>query len=258
MDACTTAIVLAGGLGTRLRSLVREVPKPMAPVKGRPFLEHLLDYWIGQGVREFVLSVGYREDIIREHFRDRYRDAVIEYAIERRPLGTGGGLLLALRAKERPDPLLVLNGDTLFDVSLPALRAEHERSGAGVTLALHETSGGGRYSAVDVAADGRVAALCSRNSRTPARYVNGGVYVLGPRVFDGVETPPEATVSLEDELLPALIEQGIRVQGYPSEGSFIDIGLPDDYLRLESWIGQRSFGKAAGASRETGMIGGKR
>ena len=256
MEPCTTAIILAGGFGTRLKPVVSDVPKPMAPVKDRPFLEYLLDFWIDQGVREFVLSVGYRKEIIRGHFGNRYRNTVIEYSIENRPLGTGGGLLLALRAKVRSDPVLVLNGDTLFDVCLPALLAEHDRSGAGMTLALHETSGGGRYSVVDPAPDGRITALYSRDSGAPSHYVNGGVYVLDPGIFDGVGTPSEESVSLEDHLLPDLIERGVRVQGYPSKGHFIDIGLPDDYLRLESWLGQRGFSRRAGASPQTDTIGG--
>ena len=107
-----TAIILAGGLGARLNNTVPNLPKPMAPINNRPFLEHQMDYWIGQGINRFILSVGYLKDLIIDHFGDKYKKASIEYAIEHKPLGTGGGLLLA--AKNITEPFLVLNGDTFF------------------------------------------------------------------------------------------------------------------------------------------------
>ena len=116
------AVVLAGGLGTRLRAAVSDVPKPMAPVGGRPFLERLLDYWIGQGVRRAVLAVGYMYDTIRRHFGDEYRGCAIAYSIENHPLGTGGALIQALPLVQDPT-FLVLNGDTYFAVPLDALAA---------------------------------------------------------------------------------------------------------------------------------------
>src|SRR5205085_7892557 len=103
-------VVLAGGLGTRLRSAVPDVPKPMAPIAGRPFLEYQLDYWIGKGIDRFVLSVGYRHELIIDHFKARYRGAHIAYAIESSPLGTGGGLLRAVNEARLDSPFLVLNG----------------------------------------------------------------------------------------------------------------------------------------------------
>lgn len=255
MGAYTTAIVLAGGLGARLRPVVSDVPKPMAPVKGRPFLEYLLEYWMSQGVQKFVLSVGYKREVIRDHFGSRFKDAVIEYVIENRPLGTGGGLLLALKARGGSDPLLVLNGDTMFEVGLAALRAEHDRSCAGMTLALHETADDGRFSAVDMTDDGRITALHGRKAGAASHYVNGGVYVLVPGIFSNLPMPSDRTISLEDDLLPALIEQGTRVQGYPSKGRFIDIGLPADYLRLESWLAERPLNAPSKTPSESNTIG---
>ena len=113
-----SAIILAGGLGTRLRGVVQDLPKAMAPIKDRPFLEYQLDYWIGQGIRHFILSVGYRREVIMKHFGDKYRDVSIEYAVEETPMGTGGGLLLAVEKMKKRAPFLLLNGDTFFEVSL--------------------------------------------------------------------------------------------------------------------------------------------
>ena len=109
-----SAIILAGGLGTRLRNTVPDLPKPMAPINGRPFLEYLLDYWITQGVENFVISVGYRHQQIVSHFGNRYKKANLQYAIEDTPLGTGGGLCLAITKLPVLEPFLLLNGENNF------------------------------------------------------------------------------------------------------------------------------------------------
>ena len=114
----TTAIILAGGLGTRLRSTVPDLPKPMAPIAGRPFLAHQMDHWIGQGVSRFVLSVGYRHEAISSHFGRRFHGAAIDYVVETSPLGTGGAVKLATAGLPRDEYTLLLNGDTYFDVPL--------------------------------------------------------------------------------------------------------------------------------------------
>lgn len=132
-----TAVVLAGGLGTRLRSVVSDLPKPMAPIAGRPFLEYLFDYWIDQGIERFVLSVGYRHEAIVEHFGDGYRGATLHYAREPRPLGTGGGLLMALEhLTEADENFLLLNGDTWFTLDLATLQQYAEQHHADCCLAL--------------------------------------------------------------------------------------------------------------------------
>src|SRR2546425_12065025 len=115
------AIVLAGGLGTRLRSVVADVPKPMAPIGGRPFLEYLFDHWIGQGIRRFTLSVGYRHETITGHFGNAYRGVALRYVVEEAPLGTGGALLRTLGAFPGEAPVLLLNGDTYFPVDVERL-----------------------------------------------------------------------------------------------------------------------------------------
>src|SRR3989344_9594340 len=112
------AIILAGGLGTRLQSVVKDLPKPMADVNGRPFLAYLMDYWIKQGVKRFILSVGYKSEIIRDYFGDEYNGVSVAYSIEKKPLGTGGGLLLALKQLNSRGDFFGFNGGTFFKKKL--------------------------------------------------------------------------------------------------------------------------------------------
>lgn len=230
----TAAVILAGGLGTRLRAAVPDLPKPMAPINGRPFLEHQLDYWIGQGIERFILSVGYRHAAISGHFGARYRGVAIDYAVEETPLGTGGGLLLAAARLDGGAPALVLNGDTYFAVSLAALQEFHAQRQSDWTFALFRAQEAGRYMGMEVAADGRIQALRS-GSGTPGRLANGGVYLVDPqRLTRGPWTPGEK-LSLEDDILPRLFTQA-RYFGLECAGDFIDIGVPQDYQRAAQML----------------------
>lgn len=245
----TRAIVLAGGLGTRLRAAVPGLPKPMAPVGGRPFLAHLLERWIDQGVREFVLSVGYRHEAIVDAFGDRHRGVRLRYVIERTPLGTGGALLAAARALPHDEPFLLLNGDTWFDVPLAPLRDFAAERDADCCFTLFRADEPGRYMGIALAADGRIEALRADDT-VRGRPANGGVYVLHPRVLDthrpgphrpgprgsggdGAGAPPRP-LSLEDDLFPAWLAAGRRLYGLRCPGAFIDIGVPADYHRAAS------------------------
>lgn len=224
----TTAVILAGGLGTRLRGVVSDVPKPMAPVRGRPFLEHQMDFWVGQGIERFVLAVSYRHDIITGHFGARYRNAEVTYAVEETPLGTGGGLLLAARGLS--ETFLVLNGDTFFDVDLGVLTDFHQTRASSWTFALFRSTETGRYMGMEVDARGRVTGLRS-GSATPGRPVNGGVYLAEPAALAAAGYRPGQRASLEDELFPGMMAGGCMLYGRVFDSPFIDIGIPDDYLR---------------------------
>jgi len=226
----TTAIILAGGLGTRLRGTVPDLPKPMAPINGRPFLEYQLDYWIGQGVKRFVLSVGYRHEAVTAHFGAIYRGIPLDYAIERSPLGTGGGLLLAAERLSGKAAFILLNGDTYFEVDLAALRGFHESKKADWTFALFRAAEVGRYMGIGIATDGRITALKS-GAGTPGRLANGGVYFVNPEALRIGGWKAGDKVSLEDDILPAAFESGSRFYGLECNGTFIDIGVPEDYAR---------------------------
>lgn len=231
----TSAIILAGGLGTRLRSAVPDLPKPMAPIGGRPFLEHQLDYWIAQGVSRFVLSVGYRREIIVNHFGDGYRGAELVYAIEEEPLGTGGALLLAAKKLDADESFLVLNGDTYFAVNLQALVAFACQHDADWCFSLFHPGEEGRYMGMDVSPQGRITSLKSGNGR-PGRPANGGVYWLHSRALLNCGFTAGKKLSLEDEIAPAAVAAGQRVFGCEFPGTFIDIGVPADYQRAATLL----------------------
>jgi D-glycero-alpha-D-manno-heptose 1-phosphate guanylyltransferase len=231
-----SAIILAGGLGTRLRSAVPDLPKPMAPIAGRPFLSYQLDYWIAQGVDRFVLSVGYRHEAIVGHFGAAYHGVALDYAIEATPLGTGGGLLLALdKLADRQESFLLLNGDTYFEVDLKALQEFHARGVSDWTFALFRCAQAGRYMGMEVDENGRITALKSGTGQ-PGRLANGGVYLVNPDVLRSAPWASGASFSLEDDLLPATFGAGRRLFGKECAGTFIDIGVPEDYLRAPTLL----------------------
>ena len=222
------AIVLAGGLGTRLRAVVPDVPKPMAPVNGRPFLERLLDYWIAQGVSRFILSTGYRHEVLAAHFGATFHGAAIRQVVEDRPLGTGGGLLLASVALTAAGPFLVLNGDTFFEVALKTLRDFHAARSAEVTLCLFRSPQQGRYAGIELGKDGAVRTF---GSGEKGGLANGGVYFVERSFLDGGPWQPRSALSLEEDILPFALEAGKRVYGMECSGRFLDIGVPEDYAR---------------------------
>jgi len=225
------AIILAGGLGSRLRAAVPDLPKPMAPIHGRPFLEYLLDYWAGQGVSRFVLSVGYKRDIIEAHFGARYKGTEVDYAVEDQPLGTGGGLLLALKQLRRTGPFLIMNGDTFFEVDLAPMRRYHQERHAELTIALREVEANSRYGSVGIDKEGKITTFDNRARPSGRALINGGVYLAEKSAFAGMALESDAPVSIEEHLYPRMLAEGRRMYGFPSSGRFIDIGVPEDYQR---------------------------
>lgn len=226
----TTAIILAGGLGTRLRSAVPDLPKPMAPIAGRPFLAHQMDHWIAQGVGRFVLSVGYCHEAISGHFGRRYHGVPLDYVVEPAPLGTGGALALAAAGLPRGEYVLLLNGDTYFDVPLRDLLAHARSHDADWCFSLFRHDDAARYMGVGLGRDGLITAL-----RSPmAPLANGGVYLFRPAALDAAGLMPGQAASLENDLFPRLIAAGQRFAGLESDGAFIDIGVPADYHRAAS------------------------
>ena len=233
--AVTTAIILAGGFGTRLRSAVPDLPKPMAPIGSRPFLEYQLDYWIAQGVSRFVLSVGYRHEVIVDYFGDSYKGAELDYVIEQMPLGTGGGLLLAAEKVGNDAPFLLLNGDTYFAVDLSTLADFSQANDADWCFSLFRANEKGRYMGMNVSPQGKITSLKSGTGH-PGRLANGGVYWVHPRALRGSRFVPGDKVSLEDDIFPAAMASGQHLFGIEFPGAFIDIGVPDDYHRAPALL----------------------
>lgn len=224
------ALILAGGLGRRLRAAVSEVPKPMAPVGERPFLEFLLDYWLEQGITRFVLSVGYLAEHIENHFGSIYKGAAVEYVREKEPLGTGGALAMALREINwQGRRILSLNGDTWLTVSLPLLTAESEK-GLPVVLALTEVAVNDRYGRVTLDQQGRVESFGGPADGSPA-LINAGCYILDTAALIKITTDYPSRFSLENDLLAPLAERGL-VGASIQAADFIDIGVVEDYSRF--------------------------
>lgn len=202
----------------------------MATVNGRPFLAHLMDYWIQQGVGNFFLSVGYRHQTIVEYFGSQYRGAAVEYVVETSPLGTGGGLLLAAEKLVTAKPFLLLNGDTYFAVNLQELSSFALKSNADWCFSLFQPNETGRYMGMEVTEQGHITGLKSESAQ-PGRLANGGVYWVHPHALQALGFAAGEKVSLEDDIFPAALAAGQRLKGLQCGGTFIDIGVPSDYLR---------------------------
>ena len=224
------AIILAGGKGTRLRAEVPDLPKPLAPVDGRPFLEHQMSYWVRQGVDRFILSVGYMAETIIKTIGNRYRSAAVDYAVEDRPLGTGGAVLFAMRRLRANEPFLVVNGDTFFDLPLSDFQRFHHDRNSNWTLGLFRTNDTNRYMGVSLDEDERLIALVAPDQRGEV-WANGGVYMISPAALDPVAERFKGETSLEAEIIPTLLALKSAMYGFRHNGRFIDIGLPADYRR---------------------------
>jgi len=233
----TEAIILAGGLGTRLRAVVPDLPKPMAIIDGKPFLQHQMDYWINQGVSRFVISVGFLRHKIIEHFQFCYRNIEIEYAEEVEPLGTGGGLLLAYRKLKSNAPFLVLNGDTFFEVNLADMQAFHVAKKAIMTMALFKVTANDRYMGVRLNDDSSIVQFKSEPGMS--QLANGGVYLMAREIFANIPWQTGDKLSLEEHLFQYLLDQNEKLSGLVFDGRFIDIGVPSDYYRASQVIGEK-------------------
>lgn len=227
------AVVLAGGLGTRLRSKVPDIPKVMAPVGGRPFLEYVLGRLITGGITEIILSVGYRADVIIRHFGRNYGAAVLDYAVETAPLNTGGAARYALEGRGT-DPALVLNGDTLLDLEYAEFAEWYQESPVPIAVVLRKVQDVARYGLVLVSGE-RVTGFLEKGGSGPG-LINAGVYIVQPQVFDNYQLA--GNFSLEKDLLQR--HYGLlQPRAFITDGYFIDIGIPEDYERAKTELPKR-------------------
>ncbi len=222
------AIVLAGGAGTRLSTVVSDVPKPMAPINGRPFLEILLGHLIGQGVIAIVLAVGHKFEVIQRHFGSSWRGAAIRYCIEDQPLGTGGALKQALAEAEYARAF-ALKGDSYCAVDLQSLQAAHRD--AALTLALKRVDDVGRFGAVEIDADARIVAFREKSIAAGSGLINAGVYLLERSLFRCA--PPSPRFSFETDIMQRHFSS-VVMRGMITDAAFIDIGLPEEFQRAQA------------------------
>lgn len=245
----TQAVILCGGLGTRLQERLPGTPKALARIGGRAFLEYLLQDLVTAGIRRMVLCTGRGRDLIRAYFGDGSDfGACIRYSEERVALGTGGALKNAQR-QVNSNPFLVCNGDSLLELDFARLLARHLNSKAKVTLALTLVPDGSRYGNVRMEPDGRVAELIEKPEKgvmepKPA-WIYGGICVADQSLFPEIDDAPPA-VSLERDVLPMLIGHGLFAEQF--KGFFLDIGVPEDYERA-CWAIPESYNRARSYTR---------
>ncbi|EJB5882228.1 nucleotidyltransferase family protein [Campylobacter coli] len=213
------AIVLAGGLGTRLRSVVQDLPKPMAPINGKPFLAFVVEYLKKQGITEIILSVSYKYELIQEYFKDEFHGMKIRYNIEKELLGTGGAIKDALKFVK--NEAYVLNGDTFFDIDLSKLKL----NGSKICLALKQMNDFDRYGTVNVDGQGFVISFEEKIFKTQG-LINGGIYLLTKDIFN--EFDLEKKFSFEEFLQENYKKLKARAKIF--DDYFIDIGIPQDYI----------------------------
>jgi len=226
------AIILAGGMGTRLKSVITEIPKPMAPVGERPFLAIILDSLNDQGIEHVILSVGYKYEVIEEYFGKKYKDIKIDYATEEAPLGTGGAVSLAL-AQLNGNDFLMMNGDTLFDVDLNAFSKFHFDHKSNLSLALKPVTNQDRYGLVKIDNNQRIVEFAEKQAIAQG-LINGGVYASSKKFIESLQLP--TTYSWEKEVLEKQASKA-RMFGFEMDSYFIDIGIPSDYAKAQVELG---------------------
>jgi D-glycero-alpha-D-manno-heptose 1-phosphate guanylyltransferase len=221
-------LILVGGLGTRLQSILPDIPKPMAPVAGKPFLEYLIRWVRRVGFRRVILCVGYRADQIRAYFgKGDALGVQLTYSEEKEPLGTWGAIRQARELINDPQ-FLVLNGDSWVQVDLcQFLNFHHQKQGV-ASIAVVQVANSYRFGSIRLDASKRVTKF-SEKQREDSTLINGGVYVFSREAFDAVPLTM-VPCSLEKDIFPSLIPRGLY--GMPVEGYFVDIGMPEEYNRL--------------------------
>ena len=223
------AIILAGGFGTRLQGVVKDVPKPMAPVNGRPFLTYILDYLIEYQYTKVILSVGYLHEKIEEYFGNQYKSLEIDYAVETEPLGTGGGIAFAM-SKCVTDNVLVINGDTMFKVNLTEFEQFFAENNCLLSIVLREVDDVSRYGSVTIGNNNLIILFSEKGISSGRGFINGGVYLINRALFD--QYPQPKKFSFEKDFMEKLYTQE-QFFAMPSNGYFIDIGIPEDYARAQ-------------------------
>ena len=225
------AIILAGGFGKRLRSVVSDVPKPMAPMddKGTPFLKLLIDTLIKQGVNHIILSTGYKSEIIETYFGSQYKDIEISYSVEDKPLLTGGAIKKAL-SYCREDNVFVLNGDTFFDVDLNGMLLQHNNYKSKLTIAVKKMENFSRYGTIQFSTEDKIEAFTEKRE-CEIGWINGGIYCMHIRLLDDMH---KQVFSYEKDFLEEYYKE-ISFYVYKSDGYFVDIGVPEDYVKAQKY-----------------------
>jgi len=236
-----TPLVLAGGLGTRLRDSVSDRPKVLAEVCGRPFLSFLLDQLTLAGFKKVILCVGYMANVVQDVFGDVYKSLHITYSKEKRLLGTGGALRLALPliTSER---VMVMNGDSFIDADFDAFERWALKKAAACAVVLTQVSNTKQYGKVVSVNDGRIKSFKEKQESLGSGWINAGIYLLQKKLMEMI--PSGKVCSLEREFFPKLVGRGLF--GYRCNSQFIDIGTPESYAKADEFF-RRTLNKEKGS-----------
>lgn len=229
MKKVTEAIFLAGGFGTRLQSVVADVPKPMAIINKKPFLHYLITFYAKQGVEHIVLSTGYLHEVVSNYFGNVYNEVQISYAVEDHPLGTGGAIKKSLELTDT-DYVFVANGDTMFRVDLMSITQFHKKHNADFTLVTREVEDVSRYGSVIMDSNNKIIGFEEKNSAAGKGFINGGVYLINKSFLNSFKFPEK--FSIEKDFFEKHYNDG-AFYGKPCHNYFIDIGIPEDYHRAQ-------------------------
>lgn len=224
-------IILAGGLGTRLRAAVADRPKVLAPVGGRPFLTYLFDQLETAGFQNVILCTGHLSDQIQRAFGSSYRSLSLAYSVENEPLGTAGALRLAL-SQTAGGLCLAMNGDSYIDADLGAFLDWHRVCGRAGSLLLTRVEDAARYGTVEVSEDGAILAFREKQGQAVPGWISAGIYLLARHLLESI--PTDRAVSIERECFPRWTQSGLG--GFRIEGEFIDIGTPESLARAEDFF----------------------
>jgi len=224
------ALLLVGGMGTRLRQVLSSKPKPLAPIGDVAFLELLIVQLRSQGIRQLVMCTGYQTQQIEEALGDGGRwDIEIAYSKESSPLGTAGAIKQAERFLSGAEDFLVMNGDSFLEMDIRQLFHFHQEHGAAASIAVRQVADAARYGTVEIDERNRVVLFAEKLGIQRPGLINGGVYLFKSSILRSI---PEGPSSLEKDVLPELVERGIFA--LEQAGMFIDIGTPEDYARAQS------------------------
>lgn len=229
-----TGVIIVGGLGTRLRPVVADKPKCLAPVNGQPFLFHLLQQMVDAGVSRIVLCTGYQAEQVEACVGSVFAGVPVDYSHETDPLGTGGALKLAFDRYGCENSWLVMNGDSYLELDIASFKHQFLTSTCIAALGAVRVPDGRRFGGLRCLPNGRICAFEEKSDAPGPKWINGGVYLLSPQFLAGL--PATTPLSLERDVFPKCITNGLLA--YASRGRFIDIGLPESFAEAQTFFAE--------------------
>jgi len=230
-----TAVILAGGMGTRLRQVVSDRPKVIAEINGKPFITYLLDQLANAGLHQVIISTGYMASLIEETIGFSYKGLQVDYSREETPLGTAGALKLAEQIVDA-EYCLVMNGDSYTEFDAISLFMSGKQKNVSIVLLVKMVSDTFRFGTIQMNEQNEIVRFVEKGETTGSGLINAGVYIMKTSALQKI--PDKAPCSLEYDFFPAMI--GKNIYGYEAEGRFIDIGTPESYSQAEKFFGSKS------------------